>query len=395
MLSSIRSFTVPEWLPFMMDPLHSLLNEEHQKDTSDVASLPLAPNVSTTRVGGGRGRNCSQVTNNSDLGSVETAPDGTQWTIISPQAAPGRRARQNIVTDAPRLTDYAKRSIINGNHSSTVKLLIDDSMLLNIKSFTENRACQELQDDSLRRAFFRNTMSRNQFSEMLRFLRFDEKATWSQRLQTDCFAAATPIWNTFIANCLLFWKSPNFLRKGRNITCDNFFTAKCLGENLKCKNTSMVRTLKKSRWGVPPSAKSPTVPLHSTTIYKSGDMTLTFYKCEKNKNVLLSNGSTLHCEIWVPQVAYACFFNVLDLAAINAWILYKEITGDVSWCQFIFKLGEELAARYETIGPPAPLPERSSKQSTFVRHVRLEDAEGRIEVKISVQSASSLYVGHA
>ncbi|KAJ4427016.1 hypothetical protein ANN_26815 [Periplaneta americana] len=126
-------------------------NESECEDSRNLYEIDESTNYVKIKGGrgGGRGRNCSQVTNNSDLGSVETAPDGTQWTIISPQAAPGRRARQNIVTDAPRLTGYAKRSIINGNHSSTVKLLIDDSMLLNIKSFTENRACQELQDDSL------------------------------------------------------------------------------------------------------------------------------------------------------------------------------------------------------------------------------------------------------
>ncbi|KAJ4425513.1 hypothetical protein ANN_27707 [Periplaneta americana] len=63
-------------------------------------------------------------------------------------------------------------------------------------------------------------MSRNQFSEILRFLRFDEKATRSQRLQTDCFAAATPIWNTFIANCLLCYKpSENIAVDGQLFPC--------------------------------------------------------------------------------------------------------------------------------------------------------------------------------
>ncbi|KAJ4432924.1 hypothetical protein ANN_15181 [Periplaneta americana] len=35
--------------------------------------------------------------------------------------------------------------------------------------------------------FFRNTINRNQFTEILRFLRFEEKATRSQRLKTDRF----------------------------------------------------------------------------------------------------------------------------------------------------------------------------------------------------------------
>ncbi|KAJ4442316.1 hypothetical protein ANN_03902 [Periplaneta americana] len=90
-----------------------------------------------------------------------------------------------------------------------------------------------------------------------------------------------------------------YLSKGRNITCDNFFTVKSLGENLKRKSTSIVGTLEMSRREVPPSAKSPTLPLHSTTIYKSGDMTLTSYQCKKNKNVLLL--STIHDTVTINE----------------------------------------------------------------------------------------------
>ncbi|KAJ4425394.1 hypothetical protein ANN_28009 [Periplaneta americana] len=144
-----------------------------------------------------------------------------------------------------------------------------------------------------------------------------------------------------------------YLSKGRNITRDNFFTAKSLGENLKRESTSIVGTLEMSRWEVPASAKSPTVPLHSTTICKSGEMTLTSYQCKKNNVLLLS---TIHNTVTINEqhqkklpetvmfynetkcgvdivdqmsrlytVKYRCrrwpmqvFFNVLDLAAINA-----------------------------------------------------------------------------
>ena len=44
---------------------------------------------------------------------------------------------------------------------------------------------------------------------------------------------------------------------------------------------------------------------------------------------------------WPLQI----FFNILDLAAINAWILYKQCTGDtISRKQYMFSLAEELGA---------------------------------------------------
>ncbi|CAD1479151.1 unnamed protein product [Heterotrigona itama] len=46
---------------------------------------------------------------------------------------------------------------------------------------------------------------------------------------------------------------------------------------------------------------------------------------------------------WPLQV----FFNILDLAGINSWILYKETTGEnISRKDYLFQLAEELAANY-------------------------------------------------
>src|SRR5882757_9199035 len=105
---------------------------------------------------------------------------------------------------------------------------------------------------------------------------------------------------------------------------------------------------------------------------------MTTYRCKKNKNVVLF--STLHptetldntekkkletvqfynstkfgvdvldqmarkysvkssSRRWPVQV----FYNILDLAAINAWVLYKETTGKIiTRRKFILKLCEEL-----------------------------------------------------
>lgn len=46
---------------------------------------------------------------------------------------------------------------------------------------------------------------------------------------------------------------------------------------------------------------------------------------------------------WQLQV----FFNILDIAVINTWILYKNTTGEnVSRKKFLFLLAEELASEY-------------------------------------------------
>lgn len=48
---------------------------------------------------------------------------------------------------------------------------------------------------------------------------------------------------------------------------------------------------------------------------------------------------------WPLQI----FFNILDLAAINAWILYKEVTGmQIERKQFLFQLAEQLSADFTT-----------------------------------------------
>ena len=58
------------------------------------------------------------------------------------------------------------------------------------------------------------TMARNRFIEMMRFLRFDNKQTRSHRLATDKLGLTSTIWNTFVENRLKHY------RPGTNITVD-------------------------------------------------------------------------------------------------------------------------------------------------------------------------------
>ena len=56
----------------------------------------------------------------------------------------------------------------------------------------------------------------------------------------------------------------------------------------------------------------------------------------------LSNGKEIECKFEILQM-----FNILNLAGINAWILYRETTGiKISRQEFLFQLAVKLAAMY-------------------------------------------------
>jgi len=49
-------------------------------------------------------------------------------------------------------------------------------------------------------SFFSTTMSRNDFTEIMKFIRFDNRNQRSQRLQNDKFALISEVWYKFIEN---------------------------------------------------------------------------------------------------------------------------------------------------------------------------------------------------
>ena len=57
-------------------------------------------------------------------------------------------------------------------------------------------------------------MSRNEFVETLKFIRFDKKDNRSHRLKNDKFALISTVWDKFIEN------SQNCYKSGANITID-------------------------------------------------------------------------------------------------------------------------------------------------------------------------------
>ena len=421
------------------------------------------------------------------VGSVVVSPDGTKWEVINTdEVSAGRRAQHNVLRDQPSPSPHAKRYVIGGIASSSWRLLIDERMLKHIRECTDKEARRVLVSDDwslspyeldaflgvlyLRSAteskgmdihllwsekygfpFIKNVMSRNRFVEILRFLRFDDKSSRSQRLKTDKFACVSEVFYAFDANCQSayvpgpyisvdeqlfpskvrcgftqfmaskpdkygqkYWMAVDenskfvvnvfpylgkdeersskdrlgdyvvkklvgpYLNKGRNVTCDNFFTSLTLAKSLKSQKTSLVGTVNKARREIPACVKNGREELFSTKAFKTDDITLTAYQRKTKKNVLVL--SSMHPDVNIergvkPKPETVSFYNaskygvdvvdqmcrkysvksscrrwpfhtwcnVQDLAGINSWILHKELTGEnISRRDFLFKLGEEL-----------------------------------------------------
>ena len=173
--------------------------------------------------------------------------DGTEWkTISSEKNERGRISEHNVCKEACGPTSYAKRNIEDEYVSSTWRLLISERMLRHIKLCTEEEAHRQLGTDDWNTSlqeidafigilyargiycakgleldslwstvwsppFFRETMARDRFREILRFLRFDLKTTRSERLINDKFCLISEIWDMFIENSILCYKPGPFI----------------------------------------------------------------------------------------------------------------------------------------------------------------------------------------
>jgi hypothetical protein len=166
----------------------------------------------------------------------------TKWTVIETgRGASGRFGSHNVLREQPGPTPHATRSVSEDKVSSAWRLFIDDSILHHIKHCTEAEAarageqnwslaveeldafialvyargvygCRSVDCDVLWNVnwgprFFPDTVSRNRFCEIMRYLRFDLKRTRSQCLQSDKFALASEVWQRFIDSCFLCYKT--------------------------------------------------------------------------------------------------------------------------------------------------------------------------------------------
>ena len=173
-----------------------------------------------------------------------------------------------------------------------------------------------------------------------------------------------------------------YRKTGRNVTTDNFFTSVNLAKTLRQQGISIVGTVNRIRKEIPQEIKKKKEDLCTTKIFKHGCCTLTVYQAKTAKNVLLLctmqstvdigddrkskpetvtfyNSTKFGVDV-VDQMArkytinaasrrwpVQFFYNILDLAAINAHILYKLVTGSkISRRRYLLRLSEELRAKF-------------------------------------------------
>lgn len=165
---------------------------------------------------------CNIPNNRPDVGGNEQSSDGTVWIRVAPGNPPCRLSQQNVFRETAGPTGYAKRHIVKDFPASAWRLFTSELILRLIKVYTELKSRKVLNNASwtvslaeleafiailyARGAygartfklhdlwnkewgppFFSQTMARNRLSEILRFLRFDEKETRAQRKQSDKF----------------------------------------------------------------------------------------------------------------------------------------------------------------------------------------------------------------
>ena len=177
-----------------------------------------------------------------------------------------------------------------------------------------------------------------------------------------------------------------YFGRGYNVTTDNFFTSRDLALKLMEKRTSLVGTLRSNRKEIP---KSQAMATHESIFYTSGSMNLVKYQAKPSKTVVML--STLHrgatcqmdgkkkpesilyynenkcgvdmldamcrqmstkagCRRW----PLAVFYNILDLAGVNSWVIFRKATGsNISRREFLRQLSSELTSATTAANTPA------------------------------------------
>ena len=199
--------------------------------------------------------------------------------------------------------------------------------------------------------------------------------------------------NDLPANVCLWLMQP-FVKKGYNVTMDNFFTSINLADKLKAQKTTLLGTVRKQRKEIPKvETMMKSKPLYSTVVYQSpSNATLTIYKAKKAKLVyLLSsthktvcidethkkklpemikyyNLSKVGVDVLDQMARYhtcksatrrwpvAVFFNIIDCACINAFIIYRKVTGHrLLRREFLLQLIKEMCCDPPPVTAPSTL----------------------------------------
>ena len=171
-------------------------------------------------------------------------------------------------------------------------------------------------------------------------------------------------------------------KRGYNVTLDNFLISLDVVLRLAEQKCSIVGTVRQNRRKLPQTAKKKQQQ-HETSLFTSTQtavVTLTSYQCKKQKSVVIM--STLHPDVEIssynnPKIKLETvlfynktkagvdvidqmarkytvkaanrrlpihvFYNVIDLALINSWILFQDVCkSGISRRKFIQQVVEEL-----------------------------------------------------
>ncbi|XP_024862460.1 uncharacterized protein LOC112450618 [Kryptolebias marmoratus] len=203
-----------------------------------------------------------------------------------------------------------------------------------------------------------------------------------------------------------------FMDKGRTVTTDNFFTSLSLAKRLLCRKTTLLGTMNKIRRELPESAKK-TLDREefSTKVFSTSGATLTVYAPKRRKTVcilssmhsVVETGDTrkkkpntvtdynsVKCGVDVMDQMVrkytvrsgtrrwpvAVFYNMIDIAALNAYVLFQACTGfKERRTDFLVKLARELAQSHmaakeackENLPPQPPTPDTGKRVSCQVK----------------------------
>uniref|UniRef100_A0A1A8U1F2 PiggyBac transposable element-derived protein domain-containing protein n=1 Tax=Nothobranchius furzeri TaxID=105023 RepID=A0A1A8U1F2_NOTFU len=171
------------------------------------------------------------------------------------------------------------------------------------------------------------------------------------------------------------------LGEGRNVTTDGIFTSLHLAHTLLEKNTSLLGIITKNKISLPLSVHQK-AHIYDTKVMLSERATLTIYQRKERKSVCIL--STMHKSVEITEgpkkkpstVQYynrtrkavdildktlqqfssraatrrwpvAVFYNILDIAALNAWVLYRScVDSKITRRAFILELCQELRVEH-------------------------------------------------
>ncbi|XP_032404924.1 piggyBac transposable element-derived protein 4-like [Xiphophorus hellerii] len=169
-----------------------------------------------------------------------------------------------------------------------------------------------------------------------------------------------------------------FMDKGRTVTTDNFFTSLSLARRLLSRKTTILGTVNKRRREIPQSARQMDRTEFTTQVFSTTGATLTVYAPKRKKTVYIL--SSMHSVVETEDTTkrkpntiteynktkcgvdvmdqmvreysvragtrrwpVAVFYNMIDMAALNAHVLYQACTGvQERRVDFLVQLAKEL-----------------------------------------------------